>query len=128
MTPATYNFDVVRGTAGEGMGLVFRLKAGDGTTNIPYQDVRMSVYQKSTLLFRLALDNGDESFYESNAGEAEITWKPTAEQTRAIPNSDKGKVANYEIEVWNGPGTEAVYVLGQISGIGGINDDQEEVS
>jgi hypothetical protein len=122
MTPATYNFSVVRGTSGPTQGLVVQLKAQSGLSlvNIPYQDVRLSIYDPKgrTLILRASLSGG--SLIESDLANAEITWAPTAAQTRLIPIGDK---ASYELEVRNA-GTEIVYMLGTITGIGGLNDDE----
>lgn len=124
MIPATHNFSVMRGTSGPTQGIVVRLKAqdGDDLVNIPYEDVRLSIYKRSELLLRATFANG--MLVESDIGEAEITWQPTAEETRLIPIGAK---ATYELEVWNG-GYEIVYMLGTITGIGGINDDIEDAS
>ena len=89
---------------------------------MPYDNVRLSVYKRSELLIRATLDNSQ--LIESNPAEAEIEWIPTAAETRLIP---KGAKARYELEVWMS-GYEIVYLLGTITGIGGLNDDIDEVS
>jgi hypothetical protein len=126
MIPATYDFTIWRGTAGPTQGLKVQLKAydTDGVTlvNIPYQDVRLSIYKRSTLIQRLTLSGG--RLTESDIVNAEIEWAPTNEETRLIP---KGAKATYELEVWNGD-TEIVYLTGTITGAGGINDDENEAS
>lgn len=126
MIPATYDFTIWRGTAGPTQGLRVQLKAfdTDGVTliNVPYEDVRLSIYKRSTLIQRLTLTNG--RLVESDLANAEITWEATADETRLIP---KGAKATYELEVWNGT-TEIVYMTGTITGAGGINDDQEDAS
>jgi len=121
MIPATYDFSVVRGTAGPTQGLKFRLKAKNGETleNIPFEDVRLSIYQRKTLLLRATLQNGKLAI--SDPSQAEILWSPNTVDTRLIP---VGAKATYELEVWNGE-TEIVYMMGTITGIGGINDDQD---
>lgn len=126
MTPATYNFSVMRGTAGQGQGLTLRLKTqvGDDLVNVPFEDVRLSIYKRNELVLREAVSDNSGRLIVSNAGEAEIMWVPRAEDTRKIP---KGvEKVDYEVEVWNGPNTEVVYLMGKITGIGGINDDQDE--
>jgi hypothetical protein len=122
MIPATYNFSVVRGTSGPTQGLVFRLKATDGLNlvNIPYEDVRLSIYKKKTLLLRATLSGGE--IVENDIAEAELAWVPTTDDTRVIPVGVNK--CQYELEVWNA-GTQVVYMLGSITGIGGINDDEE---
>lgn len=124
MTPATYDFTIVRGTQGPTQGLVFRLKANDDgdLVNIPFEDVRLSIYKRKTLLLRATLENG--LLVVSDVDEAEITWTPTTDDTRLIPIGAK---AQYELEVWNGD-TEIVYMLGTITGLGGINDDEDDPS
>lgn len=123
MIPATYNFSVVRGTSGPTQGLVFRLKATeeDGSlVNIPYEDVRLSIYKRTTLLLRATLSGGE--IVENDIAEAELAWVPTTDDTRVIPVGLNK--CQYELEVWNA-GTQVVYLIGGITGIGGINDDEE---
>lgn len=124
MTPATYDLTIVRGTQGPTQGLVFRLKADDNGTyvNISFDDVRLSIYKRKTLLIRATLANG--LLVVSDPTEAEITWTPTADDTRLIP---VGAKSQYELEVWNGD-TEIVYMMGTITGLGGINDDEDDAS
>lgn len=121
MTPATYDFSVVRGTSGPTQGLVVRLKAqdGDNLVNIPYEDVRLSIYKRKDLLLRATLSNGQ--IVENDIAEAEVAWVPTVDDTRLIP---VGAKARYELEVWNA-GAQVVYLLGTVTGIGGLNDDEE---
>jgi hypothetical protein len=122
MTPATYDFTVVRGTSGPTQGLVFRLKAQSGANlvNIPYEDVRLSIYKRNTLILRATLSGG--KIVETNIGEAELAWVPTVEETRLVPEGVAK--SRYELEIWNA-GTQIVYLLGTITGLGGINDDEE---
>lgn len=122
MTPATYDFTVVRGTSGPTQGLVVRLKAqdGDSLVNIPYEDVRLSIYKRTTLILRATLSGG--KIVETDIAEAELAWVPTVDDTRLIPVGVNK--CQYELEVWNA-GTQIVYMLGSITGVGGINDDEE---
>ena len=130
MIPATHDFSVVRGTSGPTQGLKVRLKANTGTEEVPvlvnvsFEDVRLSIYQRSTLLFRGSVSSGH--LIVTDVAEAEITWIPTPDETRLIPFTKDGATpkARYELEVWNA-GTQLVYLLGKITGIGGINDDEE---
>jgi hypothetical protein len=120
MTPATFDFSVVRGAAGPGQGLKVQLKtkASDGTlSNIPFDDVRLSIYNRQTFLLRLTIGNGE--IIVTDPTNAEVEWRPTTVESRLIP---KGARATYELEVRNGS-SEAVYLVGTITGIGGINDD-----
>lgn len=128
MIPAKHDFKVWRGTAGASQGLVVRLRATDPDNPnelvpVPWQDVRLSIYRGKTLIRRLSILDSDPSWYVSDAYGEEFTWAPTAAQTREIP---QGKKASYELEVWNGPDSEVVYMYGAIEGLGGINDDQED--
>lgn len=125
MTPATHNFDVVRGSSGPTNGLVFSLQAGDPLANIPYEDVRLSVYDKkgNNRLFRATLGNGGIVLLDAPTNQ--FAWVPTTEHTRLIPKglgTDELGKAYYELEVWNGE-YETVYMIGYIHGIGGVNDD-----
>lgn len=120
MTPATYDFSVVRGSAGPGQGLKVQLKAkqADGTlVNIIFDDVRLSIFQRDQELLRVSIS--DTRMIITDPIEAEVEWQPTTSETRLIP---KGTKAQYELEVRNGA-DEAVYMIGKITGIGGINDD-----
>jgi hypothetical protein len=127
MTPATYNFDVVRGSSGQVNGLTVRLKTQDADGNLinmVFDDVRLSIYDKDvksttkTLLLRATFENGQMQFSDEYA--AEVAWVPTAEETRSLKIGAKN---HYELEVRNGP-EEVVYMLGVITGVGGLNDDE----
>lgn len=122
MTPGTHNFSVVRGTSGPTQGLIFQLlaKDGDAEVPIPYEDIRLSVYDKrgTTLLFRASLSNGGIVVLDELNNH--FAWVPTTSQTRTIPKGENK--ASYELEVWNGE-YEIVYMMGYITGIGGVNDD-----
>lgn len=120
MTPATYNFTVVRGTSGPTQGIVFRLKDSSGDP-IEFDDVRLTINKKSALLLRVATIDPDDTLTVTDVNSAEITWAPTAEQTRLIP---LGAKATYEVEVRH-DGFEVVYMIGTITGIAGINDDED---
>jgi len=125
MIPAKYDLTIVRGTSGPTQGLIVRLKSKDAQgnlTNIPFDDVRLSIYQRTTKLLRPSLSEGGLTV--SNATEAEITWAPSADDTRLIP---EGKKSRYELEVRNA-GLEVVYMIGDITGMCDINDDIDEAS
>lgn len=124
ITPATYNFKIVRGTAGPRVGFRFRLRTivdPDPLTygNVPYQDVRLNVKKGNKLLFVVSVANG--RLEETDALTNEFLWAPTQEESRSIP---VGAVASYEVEVWNGATIEEVFLMGTITGLGGVNDDQ----
>jgi hypothetical protein len=115
MTPGQYDFAMVRGTTSP---FVFRLKQDDGTGNLvplPYDDVRLSIGFTTTLVESIA--NG--GLVETDAAEGEITWNPTPEETRQLPVNGAVK---YEVEIRKNGGQE-VYLMGSITGLGGLNDD-----
>ena len=127
MTPATYDFDVVRGSSGAFNGLVVRLKTrdeNDNLINLQFDDVRLSIYDKAAssatreLLIRATFENGQMQL--SDEYDAEVSWVPTAEETRTLKIGEKN---HYELEVRDGT-EETVYMLGIINGIGGLNDDE----
>lgn len=103
---------------------------------LPFDDARLSVYDKATntLLWRLTLaDNPGTGpgFVSKDIVTGQLTFTPTAEQTRAMTASKvgtdptKGK-NRYEVELRNGL-AEDVYLMGTIAAIGGLNDDEQEL-
>lgn len=117
MTPGVYDFDLVRGSTSP---FTFQLKtqdAADVEVNLPYDDVRLSIYSGGVLLFRKTL--ADASLAETAPSDAEITWTPTPEESRQIP---LGPNTTYELEV-RYTTSQQVYLMGTITGIGGGNDD-----
>lgn len=124
MTPLQRDITVVRGNSGPKAGLIFRLQAGDPLEPIPYEDIRLSVYDKrgTTEIVRATLGNGGIVVLDIPTGT--LAWSPTADETRAIPKSSDGTTpkATYELEVWNG-GQELTYMMGGVIALGGINDD-----
>lgn len=120
MVPASYNFTVVRGSSGPTQGLKVRLKAKetDGSlSNIVFDDVRLSISSKGVLLLRATI--GNAKLIVTDPTQAEVAWVPTAADTRLIP---LGQKSFYELEVRNGI-YETVYMIGEIIGVGGLNDD-----
>ena len=119
MTPDIYDWDWVRGTTEP---IIMRFKLPDGNP-IPFDDVRLRVYNGSTFLFMLSISEGGATVTDALTGE--VTFQPTAAQTRQLVPSQIGSPGKnkYEIELRNGA-SELVYVLGTISGIGGLNDDE----
>jgi hypothetical protein len=121
-----YNFKWVRGTT---MPFIVSMKIDD--VPIPYDDIRLSVYNGTTLVFRLSLHDNEGT----EPGSVEITspgvfsFRPTAAQTRMLTKvaADAEGKSSYEVEIRDGL-NESVYLLGTIAGIGGLNDDEEEVS
>lgn len=117
MTPGEYSFMMVRGTTSP---FVFRLKQDDGSGTMvpmPFDDVRLSIEIGATVLRKSTLEGG---LTVTDAAQAEITWTPTAEETRSLPSG--GVACKYEVEVRKGAAQD-VYLMGTITGIGGTNDD-----
>ncbi len=121
MIPATYNWSIVRGTTAP---FVVRLQGGDPLVAIPFDDVRLSIsnLSGSTEILRVTISNG--RMIVTDPATSEVAWIPEPEESRKIP---KGAKSSYELEVWNGE-SQLVYIMGTITGIGGINDDDEDVS
>jgi hypothetical protein len=127
-TYATYDFSWIRGTTTP-------LIVGMKIDNVPIEldDIRLSVFHKNgkSLAFRITLVDNEGtdpgSVHESTPGV--FTFTPTAAQTRLLDESKDGAAAKnrYEIETRLGM-AEDVRMIGKITGIGGINDDEEEVS
>ena len=120
MKPATYDFSVVRGSAGPGNGLKLRLKVtddSDNEANLAFEDVRLSIYNRSTYTLRASLANG--KIVVTDPLEAEVEWIPTTEDTRKLLKGDRNQ---YELEIRNGT-YETINMIGTITGVGGINDD-----
>lgn len=122
--PQIYDFELVRGT---NEPIIFRFTKGG--VAISFDDARFSVYAGKKFLFRLSIEEGGVLHTDPETGE--ITIYPSAAQTRQLEQTrDDGAPRNsYEIELRNSAeNSERVYVLGAISGIGGINDDEVEPS
>lgn len=115
MIPATYDFTMVRGTTSP---FVFRLQSGDPPEPIPLTDIHISIYNRSTQLVRKKLSDAD-GLALTDALSGEYTWTPTPAETRALKEGAKN---SYEVEVWNGS-SQLVYLIGTITGLGGLNDD-----
>lgn len=124
--PATYDFMWVRGTT-----TPLRISLAFNGAPIAYDDVRLSVYAGSKLAFRLTLaDNssssGDPGTVRENSP-GDISFIPTAAQTRALAMSKNDGSAgknSYEVEIRGGL-DEEVYMLGTVTAIGGLNDDED---
>jgi hypothetical protein len=104
--------------------------------NVPIvlDDIRLSVWNKGgkQLAFRLTLaDNegtGPGTVHEETPGV--FVFEPTAAQTRSLtqtPDDGTPGKNRYEVETRLGA-REDVRLMGAIQGIGGINDDEEEIS
>jgi hypothetical protein len=124
-TPATYPLEWVRGTT----PTLFFIMKRNGTP-LPFDDIRLSVYKNKgkELAFRATLADGDFAVVDPAEGKVKVTL--TAEQTRVCTKTkDDGIALNkYELEYRDGT-NERVYLMGDVSAIGGINDDEgDEVS
>lgn len=120
-SPATFDFTWVRGT-----NVPLRLTFARNGVPIPFDDVRMSVAKGTTFLFRMGLGVGGEI---TNPATGEVTFTPTPDQTRMLSESKPGQPAknNYEVELRDGD-SEQVYLIGNITGLGGRNDDESDAS
>jgi len=125
MTPATHDFSVVRGSAAaarEFSPLIFRVKSGSEA--VPFDDIQLSVYSKKsndvrgTFLFRCSVADG--GLVETDEYSGEVAWFPTPEQTRTLLVGAKNY---YELELRDGA-SEFIFLLGTLTGIGGLNDDE----
>lgn len=120
-SPARYDITWVRGTT---TPLVFAIKRNG--VPIPFDDVRLSVYKNKgkELAFRASYAEGDMAVIDAPNGLVKFT--PTAAQTRSLTVSkdDITPMNRYELEYRDGP-SEEVYLMGNIVGLGGINDDEE---
>lgn len=126
MTPASLDITIIRGNSGVKAGLIFRLEAGDPAEPIPYEDVRLSIYNSrgTDLLLRATLGNGGIVVVDEPTGT--FAWSPSTEDTRLVPKASSAGVAKatYELEVWNA-GSELTYLMGNVIALGGVNDDED---
>jgi hypothetical protein len=92
---------------------------------LEFDDARISVFKDNgkTLAFRASVQAG--TIVISDPANGEITFRPTAAQTRGLTESKPDAVGKnkYEVELRNGT-DEEVYVYGTIAAIGGLNDDE----
>lgn len=125
--PATYDFSLVRGSAAairDEAAVIFRyLVSGVAPA---FTDVRLSIYdksneQKGTLILRAELGTAQGDVVLTDEYSGEYAWLPTAAQTRLLKVGAKNF---YEIE-FRWAGNEAIPLIGTITGIGGLNDDED---
>lgn len=127
---ATYDFTWIRGTT---TPFIVQMATGTPPVPIALDDIRLSVYKDNgkNLAFRLTLVDNPGTLpgqvYEATPGV--FVFTPTAAQTRLLTKTAEGAVGKnrYEVEVRLDE-QEDVYLLGTIAAIGGINDDEDEVS
>ncbi len=116
ISPAQEDVIVVRGTTDK---WVYQFVTGTPEVAIPLTDLRLTFYKSITSpILRVTLAEGN--FVSDGALIPTYTWTPTPEETRLIPKKEAG--CFYELELHNGP-SELVYILGNVTGIGGGNDD-----
>lgn len=117
--PQEFNIEWTRGTTE-----VFVARFSLNGVALSFDDARFTVNAGKNLLFRLSIADGGVAHTDVETGEITITATPA--QTRLLLETKADGVARnkYEIELRNGT-VEKVYLMGTISGIGGINDDEE---
>lgn len=120
-SPARYDITWVRGTT---TPLIFAIKRNG--VPIPFDDIRLSVYKNKgkDLAFRATYVDGAIAVIDAPNGVVKFT--PTAAQTRSLTVS-KDEVTpqnKYELEYRDGA-SEEVYLMGNVIGLGGINDDED---
>ena len=118
MKPAIYDFEMVRG-ATDPFTVQLLFTEEDGTeTPIPFDDVRLTITDlDGVLILRKTFVDGD--FVLSDTSLSEVQWSPTADESRLL---SVGPNQKYELEIRDGS-SQSVYMLGTITGIGGLNDD-----
>jgi hypothetical protein len=119
--PAEFPLEWVRGTT---TPLIFAMKRNG--VPLPFDDIRISVWinKGKQLGFRVTLSDGDITVLDPATGQCR--WIPLASQTRMLTQTkaDDIPLNKYEIEYRYGT-SEEVYLMGTVSGIGGINDDED---
>lgn len=118
--PQRFDIEWTRGTTPT---FVVRFKRNG--VALSFSDARFTVNSGKKFLFRLTIE-GNNGIEHTDVENGEITIRPTAKQTRMLTETKEDGVARnkYEIELRNGA-DEEVFLMGNISGIGGINDDEE---
>jgi hypothetical protein len=120
-----FDFEWVRGTTGPALVFTFT----KNTVPISFDDAVLSVWNKGgkSLAWRASILGNDDAVAQiaHDPVLGQITFSPTAAQTRALTQtkSDGAAQNRYEIELRNGT-SELVYVMGSILGTGGLNSDE----
>lgn len=124
MRPAIVNMYFVRGSTDPKIWR-FSLSGTSPATPLPFDDARLTVAKGNTVLFRATMADADHQIVLTDYATGEITFTPTAEQTRLVPKTKTGATpkATYELELRTGA-IERVYLMGTVEGIGGLNDDE----
>jgi hypothetical protein len=124
--PAIFDFTWVRGTTRP-----FIMKFQRSGIPLDFDDVRLSVYKDSgkNLAFRASIVGTPLSMTVTDPVTGEVTFTPSAAQTRSLTKTELGEVGKnrYEVELRNGT-DEEVYLIGTVAGIGGLNDDEGDPS
>lgn len=122
MRPAIVDMYFVRGSTDPKIWR-FTLSGTSPAQPLPFDDARLTVAKGNTVLFRATMEDGEIVLTDYTVGE--ITFYPTAEQTRLVPKTKTGATpkASYELELRAGS-IERVYLMGLVEGIGGLNDDE----
>jgi hypothetical protein len=121
VTPGTYDFSIVRGTT---QPLIIQLKVSDGATppvltNMLFDDVIITIQPKNGTKIVAKISEAAPRFAVTDALENELTFTPTAAESRTYP---LGAKTTYEVEVRDGA-SQMVYLTGTITATGGINID-----
>lgn len=122
MRPSVADMYFVRGSTDP---KIWRFKIAETEEPLPFDDARLTVAKGSTVLFRVTMTGDDPQILLTDYTLGEITFYPTAAQTRLVPKTKAGTTpkATYELELRTG-NIERVYLMGTVEGIGGINDDE----
>jgi len=117
----TKDYEWVRGTTRPELVVRFTRNGSP----IEFDDAILSVYKDNgkTLAFRVSVEEGTMSM---NVDLGQVTWVPTAAQTRSltVTKADGLPRNKYELELRIN-GSEEVYIMGNITATGGLNDDEE---
>jgi hypothetical protein len=115
------DFEWVRGTTKPDLIFTFTRYGSP----LAFDDARLSVYkdQGKTLAFRATVTGG-QIVMDAELGK--ITFTPTAAQTRSLTQTKADGLPRnkYEVELRIN-GSEEVYVMGNITATGGLNDDED---
>jgi hypothetical protein len=125
------DFEWIRGTTPR---LVFEFKRVNGGTEedptyeaVEFDEARFTLQTGAAkggdLICRYSITGGEITKTDPSVGR--IEWVMLADDTRALIQTARGEAGKnrYEIELRNGA-DERVYILGNVAGIGGINDDE----
>src|SRR3954462_9631335 len=118
LVPGKYPFTLWRGSTDP---FSFRI-LDDAGVPLSFTDIIFTISKKTSVvdtdpIVRMALSDGDPNFAIDATGL--VTWIPTPLQSRSL---FVGTAQKYEVELRNGP-MELIYLVGDITGAGGINPD-----